>query len=310
MEYGVHLPLMNWVRPVGKLRDLARYTELAARLGYKGIAVNDHIAYSRHQLDGAAVMAAMVGHSADMTLATTVALPVVRGPVAVAKMMASLQHLSGGRLVVGVGAGGRREDYDAAHVSWDERWPRFDEAILALRSLLDPRRPALIGTYYDTSSLVVGPRPSSFEPPPIWIGSWGSEAGLRRVARFGDGWFISALSVDPDSVADAVRRLDENLKGCGRQPGSLPVAVTSMLMHITDDRTQAQRMISEVVAPALGRSPEELSSRLLIGTAQECAARLSAYYACNVRAAYVWPIVDEVQQLQQFVDQVAPLIAK
>jgi alkanesulfonate monooxygenase SsuD/methylene tetrahydromethanopterin reductase-like flavin-dependent oxidoreductase (luciferase family) len=81
-------------------------------------------------------LAATIDAAADMTIATTVSLPVVRGPVQTAKTLAALDVLSGGRLLAGVGPGSSPRDYAAAGVVFQERWGRFDEAIRVLRSLL------------------------------------------------------------------------------------------------------------------------------------------------------------------------------
>lgn len=73
-----------------------------------------------------------------MTVATTIALPVVRGPGPLAKALAAIDRLSGGRLVVGVGPGSSERDYRAVGIAWEERWPRFEEAVQALRAVLRP----------------------------------------------------------------------------------------------------------------------------------------------------------------------------
>src|SRR4029078_6172041 len=126
---------------------------------------------------------AVMEHSGDMTLATTVALAVVRGPVPVAKTLAAIDRLSGGRLVVALCPGSSQEDYAAVGLDFSERWPRFDEAIGALRALWRSDGTLCAGRFYSTEGLSLDPRPAQPFGPPIWVGSWGSEAGIRRVAR-------------------------------------------------------------------------------------------------------------------------------
>src|SRR4249920_3611382 len=103
MDYGAHLPLMDFGSHPYTLDHLVAYTRTAARLGYSTLAVNDHLVFSVPWLDGPTALAAVMEHSAEMTLATTVSLPVVRGPVTVAKSLAAIDRLSGGRLFVAVG---------------------------------------------------------------------------------------------------------------------------------------------------------------------------------------------------------------
>src|SRR5262249_20633083 len=113
MEFGAHLPLMDFGGHPYTFDHLRAYTKTAAQLGFGALSVNDHIVFGVPWLDGPVALAAVIEHSADMTLATTVALPVVRGPVPVAKTLGAIDRLSGGRLVVAVGPGSSAEDYAA-----------------------------------------------------------------------------------------------------------------------------------------------------------------------------------------------------
>ena len=114
---------------------LAEYTDTAARLGFSALSVNDHLVFSVPWLDGPTALAAMIEHSGAMTLATTVSLPVVRGPVPLAKSLAAIDRLTGGRLIVAVGPGSSEKDYECVDVDFEERWARLDESIGALRAL-------------------------------------------------------------------------------------------------------------------------------------------------------------------------------
>src|SRR5215475_13798199 len=104
---------------------LRSYARLAADLGFTTLAANDHMVFSVPWLDGPTALASVIESSAPMTLATTVALPVVRGPVAFAKQVAALDRLSGGRMGVSVGPGSSAQDYYVVGVDFSERWPRF-----------------------------------------------------------------------------------------------------------------------------------------------------------------------------------------
>src|SRR3954454_24187357 len=95
------------------LNHLTAYTETAAQLGFSALSTNDHMVFSVPWLDGPVALAAGMEHTGDMTLATTVALAVVRGPVPVAKTLGAIDRLSGGRLVAAVGPGSSRDDYGA-----------------------------------------------------------------------------------------------------------------------------------------------------------------------------------------------------
>ncbi len=114
MDYGVHLPLIGFGGEPPSLRQLTRYAETAERLGFAALSANDHLLFPRPWLDGPTVLSSVLAATGRMDLMTTVALPVVRGPMALAKSMAAIDILSGGRLIVGVGPGSSARDYAAA----------------------------------------------------------------------------------------------------------------------------------------------------------------------------------------------------
>ena len=138
-----------------------------------------------------------------MTLATTISLASLRGPVQLAKALAALDVLSGGHLVAGVGPGSSERDYDAVAVPFDDRWKRFDEAATILRALLGQERAPAGTRYFTVPDLQLAPAPRQDGGVPLWIASWGSAAGLRRVARLGDGWLASAYNTTAEQFVSA-----------------------------------------------------------------------------------------------------------
>src|SRR5947209_2983321 len=306
MEFGVHLPLLVFRGQAFSLSRLVDYTEAAEQLGFTTLCANDHLTFSRPWLDSLTALASILTKTRHMTLMTTVALPVVRGPVPLAKSLAALDVLSGGHLIAGVGPGSLPQDYALVGSAFEERWKRFDEAIQLLRSLLHRNAPPFRGRFYAEASTPLEPFPAQEPGVPIWIGSWGSEAGLRRVARLGDGWLASAYHVTPTSFADALARLHQSLQQIGRESTSFPHALGSMFYYVTEDRRLAEELLVEVVSPTLGRPVELLRERLLIGTPAECAEKLVKLKAAGVRKVFLWPVQDEAAQLARFHEQVLP----
>src|SRR4051812_21689170 len=121
MDFGAHLPLMDFGGHPYTFDHLAAYTDTAASLGFSALSVNDHMVFSVPWLDGPTALAAMIEHSGTMTLATTVSLPVIRGPVQLAKSLAAIDRLSDGRLVVTVGPGSSEKDYQCVGLDFEER---------------------------------------------------------------------------------------------------------------------------------------------------------------------------------------------
>jgi alkanesulfonate monooxygenase SsuD/methylene tetrahydromethanopterin reductase-like flavin-dependent oxidoreductase (luciferase family) len=300
MEYGAHLPLIELSAGRPTLGGLRAYAERAAALDYRFLCANDHLLFSRPWLDGPTALAATIDASADMTIATTVSLPVLRGPIQTAKTLAALDVLSDGRLVAGVGPGSSARDHAAVGLPFEERWKRFDEAIRALRSVLTQDAEPFEGTFYSTRDLKLEPRPAKPEGPPIWIASWGSTAGLRRVARLGDGWLASGYNTTPSRFRDSVAFL----------PHDLPNGIATMWLYVTEKRHVADRVLEDVLAPLLGRPVEALRDLALpIGSAGQCAERIVAYRDAGAERVFVWPLGDELRQLELFREAVAPLVA-
>lgn len=308
MDYGAHLPLLGLNGRPWSLKRLMEYAETAERLGFKLLCANDHLVFSRPWLDGPTSLAAVLTRTGRMSLATTVALPVVRGPLALAKSLTAIDLLSGGRLIIGLGPGSSARDYAAVGIPFEERWKRFDEAVQAFRSLLHRGSLPFKGKFYSTEGITLEPYPAQEPGPPLWIGSWGSEAGLRRTARLGDGWLASAYNTTPARFADAWGRLGEVLRAAGKDPKQFPNAIATMFFHVTEDRSSAERVIREVLSPTLNRPEDELRERLLVGPAQECAEKLAAYQAAGVQRVFLWPVQDEALQLEVFQERVAPIV--
>ena len=308
MECGAHLPLMDFGGHPYTLDHLIAYTKTAAQLGFDALSVNDHMVFSVPWLDGLVALAAVIEHSGEMDLATTVALVVARGPVPVAKALGAIDRLSDGRLQVAVGPGSSAEDYKAVGLDFSDRWQRFDEAISALRALWRPGDPPFVGRFYSTEGLSLDPLPARPGGPPIWVGSWGSDAGLRRVARLADGWLASAYNTTPETFGEAWRSLRALLGERGKNPETFPNALATMWCYITDDPAEADRVFRERVIPTVHRPEDVLRQRLPIGPPELFAAKLNAFANAGVQRVFIWPVGDEVRQLERFWNDVRPLV--
>jgi alkanesulfonate monooxygenase SsuD/methylene tetrahydromethanopterin reductase-like flavin-dependent oxidoreductase (luciferase family) len=276
------------------LGRLTRAVDAARECSFAAVSANDHFLFQTPWLDGPTALASVIGRSGDMELATTVSLVALRGPVPLAKTLAALDVLSDGRVVAGVGPGSSERDYEAAGVPYEERWKRFDDATASLRTLLNG------------DALAPAPRRSGGIP--LWIGSWGSKAGLRRVARLGDGWLASAYNTTPEAFAAAKGSLSTELRERGRDPERFPNALVTMWTWITEDGRDAERVLSDVLAPVLKRDPDVLRDHLCIGSAEKCAELLARYAAAGCERVHLWPLGDEPRQLELAASEVLPLV--
>ena len=311
MDLGVHLPLMQFGEELLSLRRLEATVDAARDCGFSAVAANDHLVFQTAWLDGPTALASMIERSGEMALATTVSLATLRGPVALAKALAAIDLLSEGRLVAALGPGSSERDYGALGIPFEERWKRFDEALVVLRALLGgqpmPERPR----YYPVPpELELAPGPHRQTGIPLWIGSWGSSAGLARVARAGDGWLASAYNTTPARFSGARTALERALEHRGREPEGFPNALATMWTWVSEDRAEGDRVLADVLAPILRRDPEELRSQVCVGPAGHCVDLLSRYAAAGCERVYLWPLGDEARQLELVAEAVAPQLRR
>ena len=146
--------------------------------------------------------------------------------------------------------------------------------------------------------------------PAIWVASWGSPPGLRRVARLGDGWLASAYNTTPERFREGLDRLAEEPRRLGKAPERFPSAIATAWLHVTEDTAAAERTLGEVLAPMLHRPVEALrSAPLLIGPAEVCAERLLRSWP-RAHGGLVWPLGNEVRQLELFRERVTSLLPR
>ena len=216
MELGVHLPLMRLGEEPLSIERLSATVDAARDCGFTAVSTNDHLVFQTPWLDGPTALASMIERSGQMTLATTVSLPVLRGPVPLAKTLAAIDVLSEGRLVAGVGPGSSERDYQVLGIPFEERWKRFDEAIDVLRTMLKGQPLAEQPSFYRSRpDLELAPAPVPDGGHPHLDRQLGLARGLARVARAADGWLASAYNTTPEDSPKPAARWRERSKNAG-----------------------------------------------------------------------------------------------
>ena len=306
----MHLPLIQFGEEALSHERLRTVVDTTRECRFAAVSANDHFVFQRPWLDGPTALASVIERSGGLTLATTVVLSTLRGPVAVAKALAAIDILSGGRLVAAVGPGSSRGDHELVGLDFDDRWERFEESIAVLRALLGGQPAPRDLTHYSVPA-DVELLPASVQRGgiPLWVGSWGSAAGLARVARAADGWLASAYNTTPEVFAEARVGLTQALADQGRDAEAFPNALATMWTWVTDDRADRDRVLTDVLAPLLGRDPAELRGQVCIGSPEDCAQLLCRYAQAGCDRVYLWPLGDEARQLERVASEVAPLIA-
>ncbi|MFF9117069.1 TIGR03619 family F420-dependent LLM class oxidoreductase [Streptomyces massasporeus] len=252
--------------------DLLEIARAADRAGFGYLAGCDHVAIPRRLAaamstvwyDPVATLAFLAAATERVRLLSHVAIVGLRHPLLTAKQYATLDHLSGGRLILGVGAGHVQEEFEALGVDFRQRGPVLDECLDALRAALGPEEfPEHHGKLYDFEGLGQRPRPAQ-DRVPVWVGG-SSPPAVRRAALKGDGWLPQG---DPrDRLPGQIARIREL-----REQGGL----------------QGPFTVGAIVEPLYVGTPRwEVGRRTLTGGPRELAESLRAYRAMGVHQIQV-----------------------
>lgn len=235
MKVGVTIP-NNF--GLGNPMTVVALAQRAEDLGYDSVWTMDHLFNAgaiAQRLDDSpyyhpmSILTYAAAKTERVTLGTSVTVLPYHHPVELAKYAATLDHLSNGRLVLGVGAGLVEEEFDALGIPFAERGPRTTEAMLAMKALWTQPYPSFEGRYWRFSGLAFSPRPLQQPHIPLWVGG-GSRPAMRRAATVGDGWHPSAIP--PEKCAGQIAATRELARQAGRDPAAL---VMSMRIGVARD---------------------------------------------------------------------------
>ena len=248
MDFGLHLPASS---ANVKAQDLVRFAQQAEQLGFYCLTVADHVIVPKnisipypytvdgkypgtgYHLELLTTMSFLAGATQRIRFATSVMIAPYRNPIITAKMLASLDVLSNGRVIVGLGVGWMKEEFDnLATPAFAERGRVTDEYIRAFRELWTSDNPTFSGQFCNFSNIVFLPKPIQKPAIPIWIGGHSKQA-IRRAARLGDGWHpiggVPTIPLEPDDVRKDIATLSEFARAAGRDPKQIRVALKGSL---------------------------------------------------------------------------------
>ncbi len=267
---GVSFGIQGSGQQVGRsVPDAARLRALAQTaedLGYDSIWAGDHISYRNPIVDIVVALSTFAAATERISIGAGVVLLPLRHPSVVAKEFASLDHVSGGRVILGVGVGGEgAKDFDAVGVDPRERGARTNEAMQALRELFRGRA-SFSGRFFSFTDVEIEPGPAQAGGPPLWVGGR-SQPAIRRAARLGDGWIPIWVSVE---------RFKEGLE---QLPEHVVPAVT-LPAHVGEKR----HLFEQLRRRYAGDFGEHVLDRYCVaGTPEECAARIREYVDAGAR---------------------------
>jgi probable F420-dependent oxidoreductase len=274
MRIGVTVP--NVHETLAEPTTIEKVGRMADELGFDSIWCNDHLALpgarngagaqpayaaaygeprGQHIYEPLIVLAYLAAVTRRVLLGTSVYLLALRPPVLAAKQAVSLDRLSEGRLVLGVGVGWLESEFAATGVPYRQRGSRTDEAIAVLKALCGQDIAEFHGRHHGFSGIEFLPKPVQQPHPPLWIGGR-SQAAVRRAARAGDAWHPSHLTVD--ELREQIPELRAECERAGRSPDEVTVATRRKLVREPSPADADEARVLQGDAGAIAATVAEL----------------------------------------------------
>ena len=259
------------------------FLEAAESQGWDSVWFSDRLVGSAWTIDPIVAMAMAAARTRRIRFGTGVLLMSMRSPVAAARALASIDALSGGRLMVGVGVGqGAPLEYEAMGVEMRERGSRLDEAIRVMRRLWTEERVTYRGRYLTLNAAGISPMPVQ-RPIPLWIGGRAPGA-LRRAGRLGDGWLPTQLT--PEELAADTRRVQSHAAEAGRRLPSDGFGANLQCYVVERGAVPMDHVVPHLLHRRHDVAPQQLH---LLGTPDQIVARLHEYEAAGATQFVLGP---------------------
>jgi len=280
-------------------------------LGFDSVWTGDHLSFHHPLYESLTLLASYAGITERIRLGVGVYLLALRPPGAVAKMTATLDALSGGRLIFGVGVGGENpKEYELVGVPHRQRGARVSEGIDVVRALWRDTPASFKGRFTQFDSVSIDPKPVQRPGPPVWIGGR-SDAALARAGRQGDGWV--SYVVTAERYTQSLGKIRAAAEAGGR---SLDGFVAAHLTFITvgRDYERARKVWVERLSKRYAQDFGPLAQKYgVIGTPAECVEQLERFRAAGCNYFVLNPIcemADEPDQIEAMAAEILPRFAR
>ena len=312
VTFGVLLPTRGVILQARDVPDLSPIFDLAQAAedtGYDSIWVGDSI-LAKPRMEALTTMGALAARTRRVKIGTAVLLAALRHPVVLAHALATLDVLSAGRIIPGIGVG-RSEpllehESENCGVPFKTRATRLEEGLEIMKRLWTEPTVDFAGEIFTLNKVALLPRPVQKPRPPIWLATNLVERGLKRVALQADGWITNVPS--PDIHRKCWEKIEGYAKGAGVDPGALK-KILYLTVHVGGDGRKAREEGSQFLANYYHKAPGEMERLLVttLGSPEECLKTIGNYRALGVTTFIVrFAAVDQMAQLQLWSAQVLP----
>jgi probable F420-dependent oxidoreductase len=335
ISFGIRVPNSG---PLSGVENIVRTAQKAEELGFDSIFVHDHVVWStemhRHHISSGAHEALADDQSADFYEALTVigylaavtsrvqlgvaclVMP-TRNPIYAAKQLATLDHLSNGRLIAGVGLGSKASqssnEFEVFEVDFTKRASLTDEYIDAMRAIWTQPLATYHGKHINFEDAEIYPKPLQQPNPPIWVGGW-TDFAARRTGRVGDGWVPGWLS--PKEMARGAEIVRDTATEHGRDPEAITIAVEKLAVIKRDRDAALERAIPTVrtSSTTYERDVDDITfalDRHIFGSVDDVKRRVEEFVEAGVthfELKLIYPTIDDLEdQMTLWADEILPL---
>jgi probable F420-dependent oxidoreductase len=305
LEFGIAAPQIHSALPVN-VEEIQRYLKRAEELNFHSLWVQEQavLRQAASAIEGITMLSYAAAVTRRVRLGMAVFLINLRNPIQLAKSLASLDQLSQGRLISGVGLGAVTRLYQAYGLSPEKRLARFNEALMLMQKLWTEDNIAFEGKFWQLKNATLVPKPFQKPHPPIWFGA-NEPAALRRAAKRGDG-FIGAGSSSTASFREQVKIVRQALAEEHKNPAEFTIA-KRVYIAVDRDRERAARRLKEWFGAYYG-APDLAEKVSVWGGAEECAAQLSEIAGAGARVINLNPVYDLMEQMEVLAGEVVPRV--
>lgn len=287
---------------------LCNWAEEIERLGFDVLFYRDHVLWHSPVLDPFTALGAFAARTTRIKIGTGVLLLPLRHPTLVAKAIATLDHFSNGRALLGVGLGGEfQPEYAACGISLRERGKRANEALQAIKALWTTSPASFNGRFFQLDGAVMQPRPLQQPHPPIWVGGR-SDAALARAGRYGDSWF--AYFVTPERFRTSLDIASAHWQKRDTPKTSFTGGIVlyfCLASSYEQAKQEAIRYLSTEYNQAFDRLVDKYCA---LGSVSECLATVERYVEAGVQHLNLIPICPPPAVMDHLRQLSAPLIAR
>lgn len=309
MRYAIAIP-QTYADGSFSPDDFRSYLARAEELGVFDSAWTQESPHSgQPQLAPLEVMTYAAACTTSLRLGCTVFVTTLHSPIHLAKAIASLDQMSGGRVEIGVGSGGPRRPFPAYGLTGDRYLARFTEGLAVMKELWTSPSATLDGDFFQLADVPMEPKPFQKPYPRLWFGG-AAESALRRGIPLCDGFFgagASTTSAFASQVAVARDVLGASGPAVGFGPGEFPIA-KRLYFGIDSDSARARERTNAAIAALYGRPMPAIEAAAVSGTVAECREQVRAVIDAGAEMILFTAMYDLPEQMEQIATEIIPAL--